>query len=140
MNELMNCPRCERLFVKHNMREVCDQCYKEEEEAFNKIYTYLRIKKNRSATIAQIVEDTEVAEEYIIKFIKKGRLSLKQFPNLGYPCKRCNDLIQEGELCKKCVAQLKNELATFEREEHRQEHMRKRERKSITYYSLYKDE
>ncbi|WP_449537811.1 TIGR03826 family flagellar region protein [Ferdinandcohnia sp. Marseille-Q9671] len=133
MGELMNCPNCGSLFVKTNIRDVCETCYKEEDKAFQTVYTFIRKKENRTATIIETSEGTGVDEEVIIKFIKTGRLKLAQFPNLGYPCQKCSTLIREGTLCGDCTKELRSELSIFEKEEERKRELR--ERKKGTYFA-----
>jgi flagellar operon protein (TIGR03826 family) len=128
MGELANCPRCGRLFVKHSIRDVCEQCYKEEEVLFEKVYQFLRKRENRTATMAQVVEATGVSASLITKWIKMGRLQLVHFPNLGYPCESCGAIIREGQLCSKCRTKLQTELKRYEEEKERQRN------KTITYY------
>lgn len=132
MAELMNCPNCGGLFVKTNLRDVCEKCYKEEQIAFETVYTFIRKKENRTATIFETSEGTGVDEELIIKFIKSGRLRLAQFPNLGYPCQKCRTIIREGNLCDECVNKLRSELSTYEKEQERIQELRIREKR--TYF------
>jgi flagellar operon protein (TIGR03826 family) len=129
MGELANCPRCGRLFVKHSIRDVCEQCYKEEEALFEKVYQFLRKRENRTATMAQVVEATGVSESLITKWIKIGRLQLVHFPNLGYPCESCGTMIREGQLCPKCRTKLQTQLKQFEEEKQRQR------QRMATYYT-----
>jgi flagellar operon protein (TIGR03826 family) len=133
MGELTNCPRCGRLFVKHSIRDVCEQCYKEEEALFEKVYQFLRKRENRTATMAQVVEATGVSESLITKWIKIGRLQLVHFPNLGYPCESCGTMIREGQLCPKCRTRLQTQLKQLEEEKQRQ-------RQRIATYYVQKDE
>jgi flagellar operon protein (TIGR03826 family) len=133
MGELANCPRCGRLFVKHSIRDVCEQCYKEEEALFEKVYQFLRKRENRTATMAQVVEATGVSESLITKWIKIGRLQLVHFPNLGYPCESCGTMIREGQLCTKCRTKLQRELKQFEEEKQQQ-------RQRMATYYVQKDE
>ena len=133
MGELTNCPNCDQLFVKINFQDVCQACYKEEEKIFEMVYQYIRKKENRTATIAQVVEDTEVDEDLLIKFIRTGRLKLAQFPNLGYKCEKCSVIIREGKLCASCINQLRKQLSIFEQEEQRLLEVEERERK-LTYH------
>jgi flagellar operon protein (TIGR03826 family) len=133
MGELANCPRCGRLFVKHSIRDVCEQCYKEEEALFEKVYQFLRKRENRTATMAQVVEATGVSESLITKWIKIGRLQLVHFPNLGYPCESCGTMIREGQLCPKCRTKLQRELKQFEEEKQQQ-------RQRMATYYVQKDE
>lgn len=134
MAELANCPKCDAIFVKSAFRDVCDACFKEEEKLFEKVYNFIRKKENRTATMNQVVEGTEVDEVLIVKFIKSGRLKLAHFPNLGYSCEKCGTTIRDGKLCGSCVSSLKSELSTFEKEESRKRDLRERELKA-TYYT-----
>jgi flagellar operon protein (TIGR03826 family) len=132
VGEIMNCPNCDRLFVKNNIRDVCEVCYQEEEKAFETVNKFIKKRENRTATLTQVVEQTGVPEELIIKFIKKGRLQVVHLPFLGYPCDKCGAIIRTGNICDNCRLNLKKELEKFTEEENRR---KERERK-ITYYSI----
>lgn len=131
---IANCPTCNALFNKTTFRLVCDACFREEEAQFEKVYQYIRKRVNRTATMAQVVEATEVEEGLIIRYVKSGKLRLAQFPNLGIPCEQCGQPINEGRLCKKCTENFSKELQTFEKEEERRLEMIDRSTKS-TYYT-----
>ncbi|HZG59670.1 MAG TPA: TIGR03826 family flagellar region protein [Anoxybacillus sp.] len=128
--KLENCPNCGRLFVRNQFRDICENCYREEEKEFEKVYNFLRKRENRLATIAQIVEATGVKESLLMKFIKTGRLKIAQFPNLGYPCDRCGALIREGKLCVNCSTDLNKQLEMLQKEE---EMKKNRQIRSIYY-------
>jgi flagellar operon protein (TIGR03826 family) len=128
---LENCPNCGSLFVKSPFRHICESCYREEEEAFEKVYHFLRKRENRMATMAQIVDATGVKESLLIKFIKSGRLQLAQFPNLGYPCDRCGRLIREGRMCVNCSKDLNKQLEKLQKEEE----MKKQRQVENVYYT-----
>jgi len=117
MAGLENCPRCGSLFVKNNFRDVCENCYKEEEKKYEIVSKFLRKRENRAAMITTIVEATQVEEELIYKWVRKGRLHTTHFPNLGYPCSKCGTLIKEGKLCKSCTSELKKDLNHFDETE-----------------------
>ncbi|WP_067727091.1 TIGR03826 family flagellar region protein [Oceanobacillus damuensis] len=138
MAELANCTRCEAVFVK-NLRDICPNCYKKEEEAFQKVYKFLRIRKNREATLIEIVEATGVEETLITKFVKEKRLHAADFPKLAYPCENCGANIVSGKLCISCAEELKKELAAFEETEKITEEVRIREASGkSTYYAMEK--
>ncbi|BDG45074.1 TIGR03826 family flagellar region protein [Saccharococcus caldoxylosilyticus] len=128
---LGNCSNCGRLFLKSPFRDICENCYKEEEEAFEKVYRFLRKRENRMATMVQIIDATGVKESLLMKFIKSGRLQLAQFPNLGYPCDRCGTLIREGRLCVNCSKDLNKQLKMLQREEE----MKKQRHVENVYYT-----
>ncbi|XJZ26956.1 TIGR03826 family flagellar region protein [Bacillota bacterium Lsc_1132] len=133
MEELINCPNCNEIFLKNNFRDVCQKCWKQEEEDYNTVYKFMRKRENRAATIDQVVTQTGVKEETILKFIKKGRILLADFPNLGYPCDKCGRIIRTGKLCQKCTNDLREDLKIFQSEEKRKQELLKREK--ATYYS-----
>ena len=137
MGELANCSRCGTVYVK-TIRDICQDCFKKEEEAFQSVSQFLREKKNREATILEIVEETGVEEELIIKFVKERRLQPTDFPNLAYPCERCGNGITTGKLCENCQKELKNDLAVLEEEERMKQEREERERENI-YFSFNQD-
>jgi flagellar operon protein (TIGR03826 family) len=131
--ELVNCPNCNDIFAKNQFRDLCPKCWKKEEDDFQVINQFMRKRENRAATIDQVVKYTGVKEELILKFIKKGRLQLANFPNLGYPCDKCGHIIRKGKLCDRCAGELREDLQTFQAEEKRKQELQLRER--TTYYS-----
>ena len=109
------------------------KCWKKEEEDYQIVYKFMRKRENRAATIMQIVEQTDVKEELILKFIKKGRLHPTQFPNLGYPCDKCGRIIKKGKLCEKCANELRDDLEIFHKEEQRKQEILEREKTYLLF-------
>lgn len=139
MGELANCARCGAVFVR-TLRDICQKCYKEEEEAFETVYQFVRNQKNREATLSDIVEATGVDEKLIIKFIKEKRLHTSQFPYLAYPCERCGNDIASGKLCADCSKELLDDLARQEELEKRSDQLKAKEKKQANiYYSINKE-
>lgn len=101
LNQLSNCPKCGKIFIKA-LRDVCLECFKIEEEEYLKVATFLRNPKNKNVTISETSEATEVSIKQITKFIRQGRVSLRGLPNMGYPCESCGQITQEGNLCTDC--------------------------------------
>nr|WP_017553668.1 TIGR03826 family flagellar region protein [Heyndrickxia coagulans] len=126
MAELANCPNCGKLYVKNPVRDVCEDCYREEEAAFERVFQFLRKRENRAATIETIVEKNHVPEKLVFKWVRNGRLLIAHFPNLAYPCDRCGKLIQSGKLCEECAKTIAKDLERFEKEKKRQEEIRKK--------------
>lgn len=137
MAELANCSGCGAVYVRRT-RDICQDCYKREEEAFQTVYHFLREKENRRATIIEIVEATGVEEKLIIKFVKARRLLPTDFPNLAYPCDRCGENITSGKLCGNCQEELKSDLAILAEEERINQERAEKEREDI-YFSFNKD-
>lgn len=116
MGELANCPKCNGLFVQTQLRTVCDTCFKEEENAYETVYQFLRKRENRKAELDVVVEATGVSKELILKFIRQGRIMLSNFPNLGYPCEKCGKTIREERLCNDCKNDIHKQLNRIEQE------------------------
>ncbi|GAE09095.1 flagellar protein [Paenibacillus sp. JCM 10914] len=78
------------------------------EKEYEKCVTYLR--EQKGATIHEVSEATEVSVRQITKFIKEGRISIANAPNLAYPCEVCGILIRESNMCDSCRTRLTREL------------------------------
>src|SRR5690625_1618136 len=135
MGELANCSRCNAVFVKV-MRDICQNCFYEEEEAFEIVYRFISKRENREATVSEIVEATEVEEEIIIKFIREKRLRTSQFPKLAYPCEKCGIEIISGKLCQSCSEDILREFEQQERLEKQEQEKQQEERRANTYFSI----
>lgn len=104
---LGNCPRCGKLYTL-NIRELCSDCMKAIEKEYEKCATFLR--EQKGATIHEVSEATEVSVRQITKFIKEGRISIANAPNMAYPCEVCGTLIRESNMCESCRTRLTREL------------------------------
>ncbi|MCU6708447.1 flagellar protein [Paenibacillus sp. J5C_2022] len=100
---LDNCPRCGKLFAK-NFRDVCPVCMRDIDKEYEKCATYLR--ENKGAMITELSDQTGVSIRQITKFIREGRISMMDAPNLSYPCESCGVLIRENHLCDACRKRL----------------------------------
>jgi len=136
--QLGNCSTCGEVFAK-GLREVCPACFKKEEEAFELVYRFLMKRKNREATLDEVVEATGVEKDLIIKFIKQNRIRTSQFPSLAYPCDMCGEEIIEGKLCENCSKGIKDDMKFIDNIE-RVKREREQKSKSSIYYTLRKDE
>ncbi|MGG1312905.1 MULTISPECIES: TIGR03826 family flagellar region protein [Cohnella] len=105
--ELANCPRCGKLFARH-FRDICPSCVKVIEKEYEACAEYLR--KHRGATITELSDATGVTIRQITKFIKEGRISLYNAPNMSYPCEVCGVLIREGNMCDNCRTRLSKQV------------------------------
>ena len=138
MTELANCTECNAVFVKVT-RDICPKCYAKEEADFQKVYKFLTIRKNRKATIPEIVDATDVEEELIFKFIKQKRLRTSDFPSLTYPCESCDEPITEGRLCHACTIGILEGLEEHEQSVERERRRSEEESKGSVYFAINKD-
>ena len=116
--DLANCPRCGKLFARH-FRDICQNCQRELESEYEVCIEYLR--KNKGATITVLSEETGVSIRQITRFIREGRISLFNAPNLSYPCEVCGVLIRDGSMCDNCRSRLRTEVRNMETDEARKE-------------------
>ncbi|WP_068777445.1 flagellar protein [Paenibacillus sp. FJAT-26967] len=100
---VQNCPRCGKLFVK-SFAESCPACVKETEAQYTACVEFLR--NNRKSDLQELHEGTEVPMRQIIRFIREGRISIADSPNVTYPCEVCGSPIREHTMCDSCRQRL----------------------------------
>ncbi|RJG24844.1 TIGR03826 family flagellar region protein [Paenibacillus thiaminolyticus] len=105
--ELGNCPRCGRLFAKA-FRDICPACLKEIEQEYERCVAYLR--EQQHASMHELSEETKVSPRQITQFIREGRISEYQAPNLAYDCEVCGNPIREGHMCEPCRTRLVRQI------------------------------
>lgn len=126
------CPRCGKIFAK-GIKDICPACVKIVEEEYERCVAYLR--ENKGANIQELSEATDVSIKQITKFIREGRISLLDAPNLMYPCEVCGILIREGVMCDRCRNRLKTDLKNAEAMEKRRKELEQQMREALTYKS-----
>ncbi|NHW34859.1 TIGR03826 family flagellar region protein [Paenibacillus aceris] len=122
-----NCPRCGKIFVK-GFAELCLNCLKDLELQYDKCLKYLR--ENRGATINELSEATEVSTKQITKFIREGRISIINAPNMSYPCEVCGTLIRDKTICESCRSKLAKDVRLNTEEEQRRKELNVEETRS----------
>ena len=104
---IANCPRCGKIFAK-GIRDICPACYQQVEQEYERCVKYLR--ENRGTTINELSDAVNVSVKQITRFIREGRISLYNAPNMSYPCEVCGILIREGGMCDACRARLQQDV------------------------------
>ncbi len=133
---IANCPRCGRVFAK-GVREVCHACFDEIEAEYGLCTEFLR--DNKGATISELSDETGVSIRQITRFIKEGRISLYNAPNLSYPCESCGALIREGNLCDVCRARITSGVRQVQEDDARRLEQQQQRRAAHTYKIDEKD-
>ncbi len=105
--ELRNCRRCGRPFLYAGL-PLCPDCQEEEERVFQILKDYLY--DHPEAQLGQIVRETGVPYEVIVRFLRDGRLTLKGAES-PLRCEHCGAPIGSGRLCEPCTAALERELS-----------------------------
>ncbi|MDQ6422509.1 flagellar protein [Paenibacillus sp. LHD-117] len=111
---LDNCPRCGKLFAK-NFRDVCPVCIRDIDKEYQLCADYLR--EFKGAMIGELSDQTGVSIKQITKFVREGRISMTNAPNLAYPCESCGMLIRENHICDNCRARLVKDTNQMRRSE-----------------------
>jgi flagellar operon protein (TIGR03826 family) len=110
------CPKCKKVYVK-NMYGMCGACIREIENEYERCLKYLR--EYRKCNINELSEATDVSVRQITKFIREGRISIANAPNMEYPCEVCGTLIREGAMCDGCRARLVKDVKHMSEDEKR---------------------
>lgn len=108
-----NCPRCGKLFIK-NVRGICQNCIKEIEIEYERCVKHIR--ENKGVHMHELSEATGVSVKQITTFIREGRISIANAPNMTYPCEVCGIPIREGHMCDSCRTRLTKDLNQAVRE------------------------
>ncbi|OWR26855.1 flagellar protein [Saccharibacillus sp. O23] len=104
---LANCPRCGKVFVM-NFKGICTNCMKDIEAEYEACVKYLR--ENRGADMQELSDETGVTVRQITTFIREGRISIANAPNMSYSCEVCGTHIREGNMCESCRSKLTGDL------------------------------
>lgn len=106
--EPKNCRRCGRIFGYVGGIQICDACKRKDEEDFVNVKKYLY--ENRGASMKEVSEACEVSVEKITRFLKEGRLEIREGTNIVLECESCGKSIQSGRLCANCSKQLERDM------------------------------
>ena len=111
--EPTNCPRCGKVFMK--IREpICSSCLKEEEEKYEEVRAYVKEHPNRS--IKEVAEVCNVSIKSILRYIRDGKLEASTGMHGEVTCGKCGVPITSGRICKKCAAELGQQVASMKPE------------------------
>ncbi|GGN93259.1 TIGR03826 family flagellar region protein [Saccharibacillus kuerlensis] len=112
---LANCPRCGKVFVM-NYKGICGNCAKDIESEYEACVKYLR--DNKGAHMQELSDETGVSVRQITTFIREGRISIANSPNMGYGCEVCGGPIREGHMCEPCRTKLTGDLRQAAQEQY----------------------
>jgi flagellar operon protein (TIGR03826 family) len=135
---LDNCPRCGKLFAK-NFRDVCPACMRDIDKEYELCANYLR--EYRGSIITEVSDATGVSIKQITKFIREGRISIMNAPNMSYPCESCGTLIRDQNLCDNCRQRIEKDKKQMFQDIAKKEELKSSNNQSGIYKGLnrYKD-
>lgn len=108
--DIRNCKRCGKMYAYLSGPPICQDCKQQDEEDFQKVKKY--IYDNRGASMKDISEACDVSIEKITKFLKEGRLEIKEGSNIILECEKCGQAIKSGRLCAACSKQLERDMSS----------------------------
>jgi hypothetical protein len=116
-------------------KAVCQKLDKEYELCAN----YLR--EFKGAIITEVSDATGVSIKQITKFIREGRISIMNAPNMSYPCESCGTLVREHNLCDNCRQRIEKDKRQMFDDLARKDQSRANTRENGVYKGLdrYKD-
>lgn len=94
--------------------DLCQPCIKELEHQYEICVEYLR--ENRGTNIQELSDATGISIKEITRFIREGRISIANAPNMMYPCEVCGTLIREGPMCESCRSRLRKDFSNAVKE------------------------
>lgn len=107
--EPRNCRRCGKMFGYTSGMPICDACKRKDEEDFQRVRQYL--KENPGARMREVAEACEVSVEKVTRYLREGRLEIKEGANIVLECESCGRSIKSGRFCESCSKQLGKDFA-----------------------------
>ena len=102
---VVNCKRCGKIFRQVTATDICRKCQEEEEELLREAREYLR--ENPQAMIYDFVEDLEIEQSMLEKWVEEERLVLIKDPEAEASkpkCASCGREVKEGQTyCRTCM-------------------------------------
>lgn len=89
---------------------ICEQCRQKDEDDFQSVKAY--INDHRGCSMKEVAEACDVSIEKITRFLKEGRLEIKEGSNILLECENCGQAIKRGRFCQECSRKLEKELSS----------------------------
>lgn len=109
-SKLITCRVCGVIMVRL-ARDVCQKCFRDEEDLFQKVKNFLRI--NPGASVDQVAQFAGCPEEQVQIFIRSGRLERVGVRKVAHVCQLCQAVIYEGVMCTECNRSLKDQVKSL---------------------------
>lgn len=104
---LDNCPQCGKVYVKNNYN-ICPTCLRGIEDQYRQCVEFLR--RNRLCSMHELSEGTGVSIRTITRFIREGRITNREAPNVQMACEVCGGPLREGTICDTCRMKLNKDV------------------------------
>ena len=105
--DVMNCPRCGKIFTRIKS-PLCPSCEKLEEEIFQSLRDF--IDEHQECTLSELSEGTNVSPKKILRYIREGRLEISKGMHGDVRCEVCNRPISQGRYCDACLIKINQNI------------------------------
>ena len=106
--EVVNCPRCGRIFQKIKS-PLCPSCEKAEEQIFESVRDY--IEGNGDCTLSELSDATGASPKKILRYVREGRLEVSKGMHGDVRCEVCNRPISKGRYCDTCMIKINQNIS-----------------------------
>ncbi len=110
---LANCSQCYKPFAAKQGVRICSGCAQAEQDQYRRVYSY--VLQNPGTTIQDVVCDTGVPKDQVIKLLRQGFLHTSDDGEL--PCMRCKNPLSDADrngreslYCRRCVGEMSGEI------------------------------
>jgi hypothetical protein len=101
----VHCTQCGgKMVYKSNGVYYCEDCGAQELDNYGKIHRY--IEENGTSNGMEIADGTGVPIDYVIRYLRKGRIQITENSERFIPCERCGCDIKFGRFCPDCIKEL----------------------------------
>lgn len=112
---LSNCPQCHKPYPAIHGAKLCQDCLREEQELYLKVYRFLMI--NPISTIEEVAEGVDVSQDDVLKLIRQSKI---QMNNRDVHCGQCKNVLTDPNntarrvngrlICLNCIQELSYQI------------------------------
>lgn len=103
-----NCRKCGKIYNHVMGMKMCPACKQKMDDKFMEVKEFIR--KNKTATLAEVCETCDVDSNQIHQWIREERLQFSDDSPIKIACEGCGTMIGSGKFCPKCAAGLADKL------------------------------
>ena len=104
---LKNCTECGKVYLMLHS-ELCEICRERQQKEFERVFTYLKEKRNPESSLQEIKIKTGVRERTLKYMLQRGWFRCDF--QVSYPCTQCGAPINDGKICHSCAASLRQQM------------------------------